>query len=98
MNIQFDKMGTKQFFEWFATKIMEIMMPKLLGMMKEQLDTDELLTAKEVTDRILKCCDKTAQAHFLNRKGFPYLDFGEKGRRYPKKAVEEWIVKNTKLN
>lgn len=97
MNIQFDGLSTKQFFEWIAKKFVEIAMPQI----KEAVETvyldDELLSRKEVSERILKCDVNTADKYFLYQKGFPYVEVGST-RRYPKRKVEEWIKNNTKYN
>lgn len=59
-----------------------------------QADDDELLTRKELCERILNCDVDTAEKHYINRNGFPYMYRGQY-KVYPKKAVEEWIQKNT---
>jgi len=76
----------------------EIMLPKILELLQQHLDADVLLKKYEVCDVILNCDEGTADDHFLNAPGFPYVDFGKKSRRYPKKAVEKWIKDNTKFN
>lgn len=62
-----------------------------------QVDDEELLTKKELCERILKCDVKTAEKHFLFAEGFPYFKQGD-SIKYPKRQVEEWIQKNTKYN
>lgn len=60
-------------------------------------DVEELLTKKELCERILKCDEDTADKHFVYQPGFPYIIQGRR-RRYPKKKVEEWINNNTHYN
>lgn len=55
---------------------------------------DELLTRKELCDRILNCDVKTANRYYLNEPDFPYMYRGNQ-KVYPKKAVEKWIQNNT---
>lgn len=98
MNIQFGKTETNQFFDWLAEKMMGLMFPRLEELIITKLDNEELLTRKEVCERILKCDVDTGDTYFLYAKGFPYVEFGKKGRRYPKKQVEKWIIENTKYN
>lgn len=97
MNIQFDKQGTKNFFEWLAEKLMVLMFPKLLELFERKLSDEELLSRKEVSKRILKCDEDTADLYFLNAPGFPYVEVGKR-KKYPKKMVEQWIVENSKYN
>lgn len=97
MNIQFDGLSTKQFFEWIAKKFLEIAMPAIKQGVESTYSDDELLTKKELCERILKCDVNTADKHFLYQEGFPYMEIGNT-RRYPKRQVEEWIKKNTKFN
>lgn len=98
MNIQFDSMSTKNFFEWMAKNFVDIAMPQIKKAVEETYTDEELLTRKEVCERILKCDANTADKYYLYQEGFPYIDFGERGRRYPKRRVEEWIKNNTKYN
>ena len=98
MNIQFDSMSTNKFFQWMASKFVEIAMPEIKEAVESTYTDDELLTRKEVCERILKCDANTADKYFLYKEGFPYVDFGEKSRRYPKRQVEKWIAENTKHN
>lgn len=58
------------------------------------LETDELLSKKNLCSRILNMDANTAERHVINRKGFPYVMVGNI-KRYPKKAVEEWIQEQT---
>ncbi len=97
MNIQFDKLSTKQFFNWMANKIFELMIPELLVLVKSNLNDEELLSKKELCKEILKCDENTADKYFLNAKGFPYIEMGNR-RKYPKKQVELWISKNTRFD
>lgn len=97
MNIEFDKQGTKKFFDWLADKMMVLMFPKVLELFKVELSDEELLTKKELAERILKCTVDTAEKHYIFKKGFPYIEQGE-GRKYPKKLVEKWIAENSKYN
>ena len=57
-------------------------------------ETDELLSKKELCERVLNMDINTAERHIINRKGFPYVMVGSL-KRYPKKAVEVWIQENT---
>lgn len=59
-----------------------------------QRDDDELLTRKELCERILNCDVDTANKYYINRSDFPYMYRGNQ-KIYPKRAVEEWIEKNT---
>lgn len=97
MNIQFDNLSTKQFFEWIAKKIVELTLPLIQQSLSSELEGEVLLGRKEVCDQVLKCSVDTADKHFLYKKGFPYVMVGSQ-RRYPKKAVEKWIRENTKFN
>lgn len=98
MNIQFDSISTNKFFEWMASKFLEVSMPSIQKSIETKFSDDELLTKKELCERILKCDVKTADDFFIYKKGFPYVDFGKNSRRYPKRQVEEWIRKSTKYN
>lgn len=98
MKIQFDSMSTNEFFKWIAAKFLEVSMPQIKQAVEGAYTDDELLTRKEVSERILKCDANTADKYYLYKEGFPYMDFGERGRRYPKRQVEEWIKNNTKYN
>lgn len=60
-------------------------------------DIEELLTKKDLCERILHCDENTAERHYLNKPFFPYVNQGTR-KRYPKKQVEEWIKKNTHYN
>ena len=97
MNIQFDATSTKSFFEWIATRFVDIAMPQIEQAVESVYSDDELLTKKELCERILKCDVNTADKYFLYEKGFPYIEIGST-RRYPKRQVEEWIKKSTKFN
>lgn len=97
MNIQFDKLETKQFFDWMANKIFELMLPKLFDLVKTNISNEELLSKKELCKEILKCDENTADRYFLNSKGFPYIEMGSR-RKYPRKQVELWISKNTRFD
>ena len=59
-----------------------------------QREDEELLTKKELCERILRCDEESAELHFLNKPSFPYIWFGNR-KRYPKKLVEKWIEDNT---
>lgn len=59
-------------------------------------ETDELLSRKELCERVLNMDVNTAERHVINRKGFPYVMVGSL-KRYPKKAVEQWIQENTRF-
>lgn len=66
---------------------------ELADVLKElarEFETDELLSKKDLCSRILNMDANTAERHVINRKGFPYVMVGNI-KRYPKKAVEEWI-------
>lgn len=97
MNIQFDTLTTTKFFEWIAGRFVEISIPKIQSSIEIAYSNDELLTRKEVCERILNCDENTGDKYFLYKSGFPYVEVG-KGRRYPKRQVEEWIRNNTKFN
>lgn len=81
-----------------AEKFNEEIKEHLINRVIDFCECDRLLTRKEVCELILQCSTQTADAHFLYAKGFPFVDFGTSGRRYPKKAVEKWIEKQTKYN
>lgn len=98
MQIQFDSMSTNKFFEWMASKFLEVSLPQIKKSIETKYSDDELLTKKDLCERILKCDTKTADEFFLYKKGFPFVEFGKNGRRYPKREVEKWIRKNTKFN
>lgn len=61
----------------------------------QNLEDEELLTAKELCERILKCSKNTADKYYLNNASFPFIQQGNE-RRYPKKAVEKWISENAR--
>lgn len=72
---------------------------ELANVFKELIKTienDELLSKKDLCERVLNMDVNTAEAHIINQKGFPYVVVGSL-KRYPKKAVEEWIKENTKF-
>lgn len=60
-------------------------------------ETQELLTKKDLCERVLHCDVNTAELHYINKKGFPYLMQGTM-KKYPKKQVEEWINKHVRYN
>lgn len=97
MEIKFDSISTNKFFGWMATKFVEIALPEIEKAIETTYSDEELLTRKEVSERILKCDVKSADRHFLYQPGFPYVNIGNQ-RRYPKRKVEEWIKQNTKYN
>lgn len=97
MNIQFDNLGTKQFFKWMANKVFELMIPELFNLLSSMVDNEELLSKKELCEHILKCDENTADKYFLNAKGFPYVEMGNR-KKYPKKQVELWIAEQTQFN
>lgn len=97
MNIQFDELGTKEFFIWMANKIFELMTPELIRLIRNNLDNEELLSKKELCKHILKCDENTADKYFLNAKDFPFIEIGNR-KKYPKKQVELWISKYTQFN
>lgn len=97
MEIKFDKQGTNSFFEWLAAKFVEVSLPQIEHIIEATYSDDELLSRKEVSERILKCDVATADKYFLYQSGFPYVEVGNQ-RRYPKRQVEEWIKQNTKYN
>ena len=68
MNIQFDKIGTKNFFEWLASKILEITLPALKEAIEETLSDEEMLTRKEVSERIFKCDVTTFDSNYRYKK------------------------------
>lgn len=57
-------------------------------------DDDELLTKKELCQRILNCDVDTADKYYINKSNFPYIWRGSQ-KLFPKKAIEEWIRNNT---
>lgn len=61
----------------------------------KEFETDELLSKKDLCRRVLNMDINTAERHVINREGFPYVLVGTI-KRYPKKAVEEWIKENTR--
>ncbi|HAC0715711.1 TPA_asm: helix-turn-helix domain-containing protein [Listeria monocytogenes] len=61
----------------------------------QNFEDEELLTAKELCERILKCSKNTADKYYLNNASFPFIQQGNE-RRYPKKAVEKWISENSR--
>lgn len=67
---------------------------RLIRDMKSSWGHNELLTKKELCERILRCDIKTAEMHIINKPNFPYIWVGDK-KRYPKNQVEEWIATNT---
>lgn len=97
MEIKFDNQGTNKFFKWLADKFVEISAPQIQASLENSYSDDELLSRKEVSERILKCDVVTADKYFLYQSGFPYVEIGNQ-RRYPKRQVEEWIKQNTKYN
>lgn len=94
MNIEFDKMGTKMFFEWMAAKIIELTMPVIKQYLDQMNSDEELLTRKEVSERIFKCDEKTFDKCYRYADGFPKINQGTQ-ERYPKKLVERWIRENS---
>lgn len=97
MNIQFDGLSTKQFFEWIANKFLDLALPIIKKSLESELEGEVLLGRKEICDQVLNCSVDTADKHFLYKEDFPYVMVGSQ-RRYPKKAVEKWIRDNTKFN
>lgn len=61
----------------------------------KNFEDEELLTKKELCDRILKCSVTTADMHYFNDPTFPCIEIN-KYKRYPKKAVEKWIDKKSR--
>lgn len=59
-----------------------------------RVDDDELLTKKELCERILNCNVETADRYYINQPNFPYMWRGNQ-KLFPKKAVEKWIQNNT---
>lgn len=96
MKIQFDALGTKEFFNWFTSKIVELVLPSLEKSLSSFNSDEELLTRKEVSERIFRCSVDTFDLNFRYAPGFPKIMQGEK-ERYPKKLVEKWIHQNTKF-
>jgi hypothetical protein len=90
MNIELGKNEINEVTEEMKKAILEIAL--------KCTEHDQLLSRKEVCELILRCAQNTASEHFLYAKGFPYVELGANGRRYPKKAVEKWIQDNTKYN
>lgn len=74
-------------------EIMRVFCGKLIAVFKENCN-DELLSKKDLCERILNMDINTAEAHIINQKGFPFVKVGSL-KRYPKYAVEEWIKQNT---
>lgn len=95
--IKFDGTSTNKFFYWLAAKFVEISLPEIGKAVEASYSDDELLTLKEVSERILKCNVITADKYFLYQPGFPYVEIGNQ-RRYPKRQVEECIQQHTKYN
>ncbi|HCT8936989.1 TPA: hypothetical protein OUB37_002634 [Enterococcus faecalis] len=93
MNIQFDSIGTKKFFEWIAAKLLEITLPIVEIKLSEKND-EELLTRKEVSKRIFRCDVNTFDKNYRYANGFPKFNRGGT-ELYPKKLVEKWIHENT---
>ncbi|HHD7897601.1 TPA: hypothetical protein ACOW36_001732 [Enterococcus faecalis] len=93
MNIQFDSISTKKFFEWIASKFLEITLPIIERKLSENQD-EELLNRNEVSKRIFKCDVKTFDEHYRYASGFPKI-VKEGKEKYPKKLVEKWIHENT---
>ena len=93
MNVQFDSISTKKFFEWIASKFLEITLPIIERKLSENQD-EELLNRNEVSKRILKCDVKTFDEHYRYASGFPKI-VKEGKEKYPKKLVEKWIHENT---
>lgn len=67
---------------------------KTINDLLKAADADELLSKKDLCGRVLNMDVNTAERHVINQKGFPYVMVGTL-KRYPKKAVEEWIKENT---
>ena len=59
-----------------------------------RVDDDELLTKRELCERILNCDVDTADKYYINEPKFPYIWRGNQ-KLFPKKAVEKWIHNNT---
>lgn len=95
MNIQFDQISTKKFFEWIASKLLEITLPIIERKLSENQD-EELLNRNEVSRRILKCDVKTFDEYYRYAHGFPKI-IKEGKEKYPKKLVEKWIHENTQF-
>lgn len=94
MNIQFDQLGTKKFFEWLGSKIVEITLPKIKEILERTNSDEELLTRKEVSEQIFRCDPATFDSLYRYADGFPKIIKGST-ERYPKKLVEKWIHENT---
>lgn len=97
MNIQFDQLGTKSFFEWLASKILEITLPSIKKAIENSSGDEEMLTRKEVSERIFKCDVTTFDSNYRYAPGFPKFITNGGGERYPKKLVEKWIHENTQF-
>lgn len=97
MEIRFDGKSTEEFFQWMAKRIESLTLPLVEKTVKETFQEDEILTRREVAERILRCSVDTADKYYLYKPGFPYIQRGNE-RVYPKKAVEKWISENTEYN
>ena len=97
MNIQFDQLGTKSFFEWIANKFVELALPAIKEGLKNALGNEELLSRREVSEKVFKCDVGTFDKNIRYAKGFPKMMVGSQ-EKYPRKLVEEWIRENSQLN
>ncbi|WP_124058417.1 helix-turn-helix domain-containing protein [Vaginisenegalia massiliensis] len=58
---------------------------------------EELLTKTELCRKVLNCDYKTAEAHFINKKGFPFVRVGKR-KKFPKNKVIQWLDKQIQYN
>ncbi|MFS7238177.1 helix-turn-helix domain-containing protein [Carnobacterium divergens] len=96
MKIVLDKEATREILGGLTEELSKQLIKEMKKELQEALRHDELLTTKEVAEEIFKGDPQFVRESFLTQPGFPYLPYGKKDRRYPRKAVEKWIDKNSK--
>lgn len=96
MNITIEPKDAQSLSEKIASKLVELVKPIIIDVVKNHSVDEELLTREEVAKRILKCSVDTADKYYLYEPSFPVIIVGKNTRRYPKKLVEEWLHKKAK--
>lgn len=94
MKLELDASTKKQLVSAVGENFAEAILPTIETFIEKKYLDDELLTKTDLCKRILHVDVGTADKYFVNKKGFPYIQVG-KQKRYPKKAVMEWMANNT---
>lgn len=97
MQIQMDRKESEALVANVVDGVSDVLAEALKSRLESHFAPDRLLKREEVCELMLNCAMSTADTYFLNAKGFPYVMVGSH-KRYPRKAVEDWIQKNTRYN